>query len=170
MKLATQPATRQINRLCGLPRFGELGKDGVAEMVRVLREHADNENHAERAVTEWIDHNKWLPSCAELIEVLEQTLSKPAKIKPNWDCEHCKGSAYERTWLLVTYVRHPSGEKKSTEETEITPEMAAELSQTVDNHFQKVVDAVKYCRCSFGQQIKELRRLRQAEEAQKGKR
>jgi hypothetical protein len=91
-------------------------------------------------------------------------------MRPNYECLHCKGSAYERTHLLVTYRRHPSGDEKDCEEVEIAPLMAAELSQTVDNHMQKVVDAVKYCRCNYGQHIKELRRLRLAEETHKGKR
>jgi hypothetical protein len=166
-KLTAAQATRQINRLSGLPRFAELGKPGIGEMVRVLCDRASGEDHAERTVTAWIDNNKWLPTCAELIEALDLTPAKTAALKPNWECDHCQGSAFERTWLLVTYVRHPSGHQKDCEEKEITAEVAAQLITEVDGHYQKVASAVKYCRCSFGQEIKRQRIARMHEDEQK---
>jgi len=90
--------------------------------------------------------------------------------EPNWNCLHCKGSAYERTWLLITYRRHPSGDEKSCEENEITEEAAKKLMQEVDGHFQKVVDAVKYCRCHYGRHIRQMRLARLAEEEDKAHR
>jgi len=169
-KLTAAQATRQVNRLSGLPRFAELGKPGIAEMVRVLCDRASDEDHAERTVTRWIDTSKWLPSCAELVEALDATPEKALSLKPNWECEHCQGSAYERIWLLVTYVRHPSGHQKECEEKEITAEVAQQLMNEVDGHFQKVCSAVKYCRCKFGQEIKRLRLIKMAENEDKAHR
>ena len=165
--ISISDATRQASRLAAQPKFAEFGDTGFDEWVRVLRQHAENYEHGERAVTAWIDGHRWLPTCAELIEMLEATPAAVQKSKQNFACQFCKGAGFEPIMLLVTYLRHPSGAQKQREEQEIDLETAKRLAKQVDGHSQIVASAVKPCRCDYGQGLRTLRLAMAAQREEK---
>jgi hypothetical protein len=166
IQISNSQATRQVNRLSALPRFAELLEPGVAELVRVLREGAETDEHAERAVTAWLRSNKWLPAPAELVDLLE-TLPARETVKPNYGCAKCKGAGFEPVHVLVTYNRHPNGEAKNCEESIIPAEVAKQLAGQVDGVSQVVTTACRPCGCSYGLHLYRARAAKETEVEEK---
>lgn len=160
--LSVLDATRQASRLAALRGFGEMGEGALDEFIRVLRENATSEEHAEGVVSRWIDQHRWIPAPAELIELLGSTAA-PATVRADSRCKFCSGSGYERVNLLVTYNRHPSGQAKDCEEQQISTDTAAELERKVDGWSQVVATAVKLCRCPYGQGILQAQLVKDAQ-------
>jgi hypothetical protein len=166
IQISKPEAIRQVNRLSVLPRFGELGEFGMAEFVRVVREGAETDEHAERAVTAWLNSNKWLPTPAELLELLA-TLPGRQIVPPNYGCVTCKGSGFEPVHVLVTYIRHPNGEAKNCEERVITAEVAGQLASKVDGVSQVVTTGCRPCGCSYGRHLYRARAAKETESEEK---
>jgi hypothetical protein len=162
MNLTTKQAGRQVARLGGLPCFNDLGEAGIGDLVRVLREGAETDEHAERAVTAWLNSNKWLPTPSELLDMLE-TLPARQAVKPNYGCARCQGAGFEPVHVLVTYIRHPNGEAKNCEERVITAEVAKQLAQQVDGVSQLVTTGCRPCGCSYGQHLYRARAAKETE-------
>lgn len=163
-------ADRQINRLAAMARFDTLTPEALLEYRRVVLEHAASVSHAERTMTAWIDGHRWLPSCAELIEQFSLTperQSAPMK-RGDW-CPTCRNEGFAAIWVLVTYILHPNGEKKSCDQQEISAEVAADMRGRVDGRKQLVASAVKACECPTGQWMKAGRIQYETEESAKAR-
>lgn len=98
MKPTRPQAIKQITRLRALPKFDVLGAEGIEELARVLVSNGDSAAHIERAITAWIDGgNRWLPTPADLIELLSAVPGE-CKLKPaREDCALCRGCGFMPT-------------------------------------------------------------------------
>lgn len=157
-------AVAQFARLSSLNSRKAIGKPEIREYLRVTKSAARSDYQVAAAVTRWIDTQTFPPSPAELRAMIEASAaSAPAT---DGDCRECNGSGRRSFWALITIDRWPdSGNVRSRKVEKIPVEGDPNLwllswpplAKQVDGRNQIVETLSGFCRCGFGQRLKQAK-------------
>lgn|GEM_PF-6009389 len=154
--ISDQQAAMKLLRLSVLRGF-PAEPEAQRELMAVLRD-AENEAHADRAVSWWLENSTYSPAPADLRQALSETAPPP--IQPDPNCRTCNGSGWRTGWYRVSY----QGERRRYE-----PISAADARKQPGI---EVISAATYCRdCAYGRRLAaaaEAARAQKAPERRQG--
>ena len=142
--ISEKQASAQTLRLSGLPGYPGTSQ-GEKELIRTMRETAQDPAHADRMVRAWQQKSRFAPAPYDLYEIGRETMRSAAQ-EPHRNCKLCDGTGWRPIWVLRTWMggdryAHVSNERISEERyRELRPKVAG-------LGVQEVYTAVERCGC-----------------------
>lgn len=167
--ISEQSAAAQINRLSALAgNKGGIGKVELREYLRVVLATAQTDHQVSAAITAWIDSQTFPPSPSELRAQIEATPTHAAR--PKADCAECRGAGRRSFWALISTERwEDSGRIRRRKVEEIPPSGDGNMwlvnhppvAALVDGINQRVAMLSAFCRCEYGERLRQMATARQ---------
>lgn len=160
-----ESAAAQINRLSCLAGWQDVDANYLAELSKALMASVNSKPEAARVVDMLIRRKQFIP---RPVDVYSEAQNIEVHLTSDENCQYCRGGGYEIVNLLVTYSGGltKAGFRRSTAEVIQDSAIAEELRRKVDGINQTLTTGARFCRCSYGQSIKEQRKTAQARDAQ----
>lgn len=156
MWLDHEGAIAQVQRFSVLSGWRDLDAAAVGELAKALMASVSTKSEASRVVDMLIRRKEFVP---RPVEIHREAAEQEVHFEADAGCSHCRGSGYEIRDLLVTYTggMNRGGFRCSRVEVIQFPEIADELRKKADGLHQNVYTAAAYCRCQYGQNLKQSR-------------
>jgi hypothetical protein len=159
--MTPQDAGRQLLRLTVCHRWETMEPAGHDELMRQLGALFPHEYQASAAINYWLEHNRYLPTPADLHDLAAQFVTEET-VPKNLECELCGGSGFKQDWELVTYTGRVDRKGFPISTTErLSFAQYCDLRQKVDRIRQVVCEGVIACDCRYGQFLRSKRLVEQ---------